>query len=104
MQVRLPRLSEGLILHVRQHEIVWKYIYKYTAEAREQNFGSKGSAEVWRHTFTSLQMKAARKCGKSGTSDLWQSRQSGNAEAKLHIFGRPGRDELCGIVNPHPCE
>ena len=22
---KMPRLSEGLILHVRQHEIVWKY-------------------------------------------------------------------------------
>ena len=52
----------------------------------EQNFGSQGRAEVWRHNFTSLRMKAGRKCGKSGTSDLWQSRQSGNAEAKLHIF------------------
>ena len=51
-----------------------------------------------RHNFTSLRMKAGRKCGKSGTSDLWQSRQSGNAEAKLHMFERPGRDELCGSL------
>ena len=82
----MPRLSEGLILHVRQHAIVWKYIYEYTAEPREQNFGSQGIAEVWMHNFTSLRMKAGRNCGKSGTSDLWQSRQSGNAGAKLHIF------------------
>ena len=30
----------------------------------------------------------------SGTSDLWQSRQSRSAEAELHIFGNPGRDEM----------
>ena len=26
LRIRMPRLSGGLILHVRQHEIVWKYI------------------------------------------------------------------------------
>ena len=26
LRIRMPRLSEGLILHVRQHEIVWHYI------------------------------------------------------------------------------
>ena len=30
----------------------------------------------------------------SGTSDLWQSRQSRSAEAELHIFGSPGRKEM----------
>ena len=30
----------------------------------------------------------------SGISNLWQSRQSGNAEAELHIFGSPGRDKM----------
>ena len=36
LRVRMPRLSEGLILHVRQREIVWKYIittYSGTEEA-----------------------------------------------------------------------
>ena len=31
---------------------------------------------------------------KSGTLDLWQSKQSRIAEAEPHIFGRPGRDEM----------
>ena len=26
LRIRMLRLSEGLILHVRQHETVWKYI------------------------------------------------------------------------------
>ena len=26
LRIRMPRLSKGLIFHVRQHEIVWKYI------------------------------------------------------------------------------
>ena len=30
----------------------------------------------------------------SGTSDLWQSRQSRNAEAALPIFGSPDKDEM----------
>ena len=30
----------------------------------------------------------------SGTSDLWQSRQSRSAEAEFHIFGNPGRNEI----------
>ena len=78
VRIRMLRLSEGLILHVRQHEIVWKYIYEYTAEPREQNFGSQGRAEVWRHNFTSLRMKAWWKYGKRG----------------LQIFGNQGRVEM----------
>ena len=30
----------------------------------------------------------------SGTSDLWQARQSRSAEAELHIFGSLGGDEM----------
>ena len=30
----------------------------------------------------------------SGTSDLWQSRQSRSVEAELHIFGSPGMYEM----------
>ena len=43
-------------------------------------FGSQGRAEVRKRNFTFLAVNAERKCGR-GTSDLWQSRQSGNAEA-----------------------
>ena len=30
----------------------------------------------------------------SGTSDLWQSRQSRSSEAEVHIFGSTGRHEM----------
>ena len=85
LRIKMPRLSEGLILHVRQHEIVWKYIiwiYNGTEEA-----------ELWqsrqsRSAFTSLGMKADLKCK---TTDLLQSRQKGGVEAELPIFGNEGR-------------
>ena len=37
----------------------------------------------------------------SGTSDLWQSRQSRSAEAEFHIFGSPGRGEMRKWTYPH---
>ena len=37
----------------------------------------------------------------SWTSDLWQSRQSRSAEAELHIFGSPGRDEMRKWTYPY---
>ena len=37
----------------------------------------------------------------SGTSDLWQSRQSKSAEAELHIFGSSGRDEMRKWTYPY---
>ena len=37
----------------------------------------------------------------SETSDLWQSRQSRSAEAELHIFGSPGRDEMRKWTYPY---
>ena len=75
LRIRMPRLSEGLILHVRQHEIVWKYIiwtYRRTEEAE----------------LTSLGMKADLKCE---TTDLLQSRQKGSVEAEIPIIGNKGR-------------
>ena len=44
-----------------------------------------------KRNFTSLRMKAERKCGRNRYSVLWQSRQSGSAEAELHIFGNEDR-------------
>ena len=81
----MPCLSEGLILHVRQHEIVWKYII-WTYSGTEE-------AELWqsrqsRSAFTSLGMKADLKCE---TTDLLQSMQKGSVEAELPIFGNEGR-------------
>ena len=85
LRIRMPRLSYGLILHVRQHEIVWKYII-WTYSGTEE-------AELWqsrqsRSAFTSLGMKADLKCE---TTDLSQSRQKGSVEAELPIFGNEGR-------------
>ena len=85
LRIRMLRLSEGLILHVRRHEIVWKYII-WTYSGTEE-------AELWqsrqsRSTFTSLGMKADLKCE---TTDLLQSMQKGSVEAELPIFGNEGR-------------
>ena len=85
LRIRMLRLSEGLILHVRRHEIVWKYII-WTYSGTEE-------AELWqsrqsRRTFTSLGMKADLKCE---TTDLLQSMQKGSVEAELPIFGNEGR-------------
>ena len=86
LRIRMPRLSEGLILHVRQHEIVWKYIV-WTYSGTEE-------AELWqsrqiKSAFTSLGMKADLKCE---TTDLLQSsRQKGGVEAELPIFVNEGR-------------
>ena len=58
-------------------------------------FGSKGRAEVRmrKRNFTFLAVNAERKCG-CGTSDLCQSRQSGNVEAEHQVFGSQGRAEV----------
>ena len=85
LRIRMLRLSEGLILHIRRHEIVWKYII-WTYSRTEE-------AELWqsrqsRSTFTSLGMKADLKCE---TTDLLQSMQKGSVEAELPIFGNEGR-------------
>ena len=85
LRIRMPRLSEGLTLHVRQHEIVWKYI-RWTYSGTEE-------AELWqsrqsRSAFTALGMKANLKCE---TTDLLQSMQKGSVEAELPVFGNEGR-------------
>ena len=111
LRIRMLRLSEGLILHVRRHEIVWKYIiwtYSGTEEAEQKYvhiFGNEGRSEMW--NYRSFAVNAEGKCGGgtshiwqwrqsvSGEADLlWQSRLSESAEAKLQIFGSPGRDEM----------
>ena len=90
LRIRMPRLSEGLILHVRQHEIVWKYIiwtYSGTEEAEQKCvhiFGNEGRSEMW--NYRSFAVKAKGKCG-GGTTHIWQWRQSVSGEADLQIFG-----------------
>ena len=79
------RLSEGLILHVRRHEIVWKYIiWTYSGTEEAELWQSRQSSS----TFTSLGTKADLKCE---TTDLLQSMQKGSVEAELPIFGNEGR-------------
>ena len=134
LRIRMLRLSEGLILHVRRHEIVWKYIIwtysgteeaelwqsrqsrstftslgmktdlkyettdllqsmqKGSVEAELPIFGNEGRVLVEKPIpiFRSLAVKTERKC-RSETANLWKSRQRWNAEAELHIFGSPGR-------------
>ena len=81
----MSRLSEGLIFHVRQHEIVWKYIiWTYSGTEEADLWQSRQS----RSAFTSLGMKADLKYE---TTDLLQSRQKGSAKAELPIFGNEGR-------------
>ena len=46
-----------------------------------------------KRNFTFLAVNAERKCGR-GTSDLCQSRQSGNVEAEHQVFGSQGRAEV----------
>ena len=82
LRIRMPRLSEGLILHERQHKIVLKYII-WTYSGTEE-------AELWqsrqsRSAFTSLGMKADLKCE---TTDLLQK---GSVKTELPIFGNEGR-------------
>ena len=76
-------------------EQVWKtelQIFASQGRAELHIFGSKGRAEVRKRKLTFLAVNAERKCGR-GTSDLWQSRQSGNAEAEHQVFGSQGRAE-----------
>ena len=76
----MPRLYKGLILHgIRT--------YSGTEKAELHIFDSQGKAEVRKRNFTCWGMMAERKSG-SGTSAIWQSWQSGSAEAEFHFFGQ----------------
>ena len=57
------------------------------------NFRSLAVKSERKHNFKSLTVKAERKCG-SGTSGLWQSRQSRSVEAEFQIFSRQDRAEV----------
>ena len=72
----MPRLSKGLILHGTR-------TYKGTEEAELHIFGSQSKAEVRKRNFICWGMMAERK----RTLAVWQSWQSGSAEADLHMFG-----------------
>ena len=57
---------------------------------RKWNFRSLAVRTVQKRNFRSLAVKAERKCG-SGTSGLWQSRQSRSVEAEFQIFSHQDR-------------
>ena len=82
LRIRMP---EGLLLHVRQHEIVWKYkIWTYSGTEEAELWHSRQS----RSAFKSLGMKADLKCE---TTDLLQLMQKGSVEAEFPMFGNEGR-------------
>ena len=86
---------EVLVEQVRKAELQI-FASQGRVEAREQNFtylAVKAEREVRKRNFTFLAVNAERKCGR-GTSDLWQSRQSGNAEAEHQVFSSQGRAEV----------
>ena len=71
---------------------------------RRQAFGSQGrsgTSHLWKswqnkcgkRNFRFLPVSAEWKCG-SRTSHIWQSMQSGSAEAELHIFGSQCRTKV----------
>ena len=87
---------EVLAEQVRKAELQI-FASKGRAEAREQNFTylavkAERKCECGSGT-TFLAVNAERKCGR-GTSDLCQSRQSGNVEAEHQVFGSQGRAEV----------
>ena len=95
LRIRMPRLSEGLILHVRRtcveiHNMSLQRNWggRTLAIKAEQKcshiFGNEGSSEMW--NYRSFAVKAEGKCG-GGTTHIWQWRQSGSGEADLQIFG-----------------
>ena len=71
---------------------VWK--------AEFQIFGSKDRTELRKQSFRPLKVLAERKWG-SWTSYRWQLRQSRSAEAEIHIFDSPGRDEMRKWTYPY---
>ena len=88
---------------------LWQSRLSESADAKLQIFGSPGRDEMRKRNFKSLEVLAEqvrkaerqifasqdgkRKCG-SRTSHIWQSRQSGSAEAELHISGSQCRTKV----------
>ena len=72
----MPHLSKGLILHGTR-------TYNGTEQAELHVFGSQSSQS--KQKGGSVTSMAERKSGRTPT--IWQSWQSGSAEAKFHIFG-----------------
>ena len=93
----MPRLSKGLILHVRQHEIGWECIiktYSGTEEAELHIFGSQGKAAVWKPNFTSRGNEGRPEERKRDFSFLAVKAEQKRGSGELHIIGSPGRDEI----------
>ena len=64
-----------------------------STEKELQIFVSKERAELRKRSFRPLKVLAEREC-RSWTSDRWQPRQDGSAEAERHILRRIGRAEV----------
>ena len=62
-------------------------------------FGSPGRTSAEEEQDLSKSWPSGSK--ESGTSDLWQSRQSRSVEAELHNFGSPGSDEMRKWTYPY---
>ena len=74
----MPRFSEGIILHARQHQ----KCQLNCVEMHNKNWGS-----------ITLAVKAERKC-ESRTSHIWKSRHNGSAEAELPTFRSSSRVDV----------
>ena len=85
---------------------IWQSRQSGSAEAERHIFGSRCRTKVqtWnfrslavktrrKRNFRSLAVKTERMCG-SGTSGLWQSRQSRSLEAEFQFFSRQDRAEV----------
>ena len=89
LRIRMPRLSEGLILHVIHNmNLQRNWGGRTLAVKAEQKcvhiFGNEGRSEMW--NYRSFAVSAKGKC-RGGTSHIWQWRQSVSGEADLQIFG-----------------
>ena len=93
---------------------LWQSRQSRSAEAELHIFGSPGRDGMRKWPYP-IWKSWQNKCGnerdlskfwpsgstENRTSDLWQSRQSRRAEAELHIFGSPGRDEMRKWTYPY---
>ena len=87
------RRSAEAVLHIFES---WQ---RWNAEVDLPILGSPGRTSVEDERDLSKSWPSGST--ESGTSDLWQSRQSRSAEGELNIFGSPGRDEMRKWTYPY---
>ena len=100
LQVKAERKCGSITSHIcqsRQSGSAEAELHIFGSQCRTKvrtwNFRSLAVKTEWKRNFRSLAVKAERKCG-SGTSGLWQSRQSRSVEAEFQIFSRQDRAEV----------